>query len=395
MKRILFVDDEARILDGLRASLQRQRGEWDMVFSAHPEDALRELRANPFDVVVSDMRMPGMDGAALLAAVRDESPATIRILLSGHGDRDAIARALSVCHQFLAKPCEAATLKGTIERISGLQRMLGDERLRSVVGKLVDLPSMPRIYAELCAALRSRNSSARELGRIIGSDPGIAAKLLKIANSSFFGITQRVTVPERAIAYLGIDLVRSLVLGAEVFTSVSAPGLDLEDAQAHALITSMVARHLVRAPLDQDDAATAGLLHDVGELVLAGPYPEVTEARANLSGRERLEAERGALGGVTHAEVGAYLVGIWGLPLGIVEAVAFHEEPERCARMTDPTAAVHVAAALVDDAMARRRGAAPPNMADPACLARFGDPATLAGEADAFVARWFDGERTA
>ncbi len=391
MKRILFVDDEAQILDGLRCSLRRQRNEWDMVFAPGAEAALEEIRTRPFDVVVSDMRMPGMDGAALLTRVREEFPSTIRIILSGHSDRDAVLRALPVCHQFLAKPCEPATLKGTIERVVGLHSLLEAPRLRQVVGRIDDLPAMPRIYAELRAALRSPNCSARELGSIIGTDPAISAKLLKIANSSFFGLTQRVSAPERAIAYLGIDLVRSLVLGAEVFGSVTGTSAALEEAQSHGLLTSLMARSLVSAPLDQDDAATAGLLHDVGEIVLAGPYPEVMGQRlAQADTADRLTVEREALG-VTHAEVGAYLVGLWGLPLTIVEAVAFHEEPSRARRPGDVVAAVHVAAGVVTEAVARRRGHPITAALDAAFVARFGTRETLAAEADALVGRWFEG----
>ncbi|HMG23584.1 MAG TPA: response regulator, partial [Kofleriaceae bacterium] len=115
-KRILFVDDEPAILAGLQNLLYKDRKRWDMVFALGGQLALDEIRKESFDIVVSDMRMPGVDGATLLNTVKDECPATVRIMLSGHADREAIVRALPALHQLLSKPCDAATLRGAIER---------------------------------------------------------------------------------------------------------------------------------------------------------------------------------------------------------------------------------------------------------------------------------------
>jgi DNA-binding NtrC family response regulator len=149
MKHILFVDDEQQILDGLKDLLRKQRKQWTMVFALGGEAALRELQQQPFDVVVSDMRMPGMDGATLLTRVKELYPSSARIILSGHAERDSIVRALPVAHQFLNKPCDAALLRMVVERACELQRLLQNEKIRCLIGKLDKLPSVPHTYWEL------------------------------------------------------------------------------------------------------------------------------------------------------------------------------------------------------------------------------------------------------
>src|ERR1041384_141580 len=115
-KRILFVDDESAILAGLQNLLYKDRKRWDLVFALGGDAALREIRAASFDVVISDMRMPGLDGAALLQVVKNECPATVRIIVSGHPDSDAVKRALPVVHQFLTKAGDIKALRAAIER---------------------------------------------------------------------------------------------------------------------------------------------------------------------------------------------------------------------------------------------------------------------------------------
>ena len=120
-QRIMFVDDDASILAGLRGVLRKDRERWDMVFAAGSDAALSELEQGSFDVVVSDMRMPGIDGAALLEEVKQRSPATIRIMLSGSVDPDAMERASYSVDELLGKPCDARTLRATIDRLLNLR----------------------------------------------------------------------------------------------------------------------------------------------------------------------------------------------------------------------------------------------------------------------------------
>jgi HD-like signal output (HDOD) protein len=387
MKQILFVDDEGQVLDGLRASLRKKRTEWDMSFAESGEAALARLRSRPFDVIVSDMRMPGMDGAELLSKVRAEFPNVIRIILSGHSERESVMRALPVCHQFLAKPCDGPVLRDVIERACGLHRLLESEALRRVVGSTEKLPSLPRVYWALTQAMSNPNVSPKEIAQLVHQDPAMCAKLLQLVNSSYFGLARRVASVEQAIVYLGFELVRNLSITAHIFSAAEAmpavAGLSFESLQEHGVLTAAVARKIAPDARSADDAFTAGLLHDVGKVILTTAVPDrVAEliALSRKSGQPMHVTELQVLG-VTHAEVGAYLLGLWGLPVPIVEAVAYHHDPTSVPHTTlDSLAIVHIADALVAGQFPSVAGAAPAPALDMAYLEALG----VAGE----LPRW-------
>lgn len=114
-KRILFVDDDPQVLAGLEGVLRRDRARWEMVFALGGQRALDELGKERFDVVVTDMRMPDVDGVTVLLTVNEASPETLRILLTGYTDDEALARVRPIVHQLLQKPCTAATLRSALE----------------------------------------------------------------------------------------------------------------------------------------------------------------------------------------------------------------------------------------------------------------------------------------
>ena len=149
MKNILFVDDEPVLLDGLRRSLRSMRNEWTMMFAGSGEEALKVLEQAPFDIVVSDMRMPKMDGAQLLNEVQRRYPHIVRIVLSGYSDKEMIFHSIRATHQFLAKPCEPEQLKTTIRRACALQDVLKNEVLRALVTGMPAIPSLPTILLEI------------------------------------------------------------------------------------------------------------------------------------------------------------------------------------------------------------------------------------------------------
>lgn len=354
LNEILFVDDEPDILAGLRNVLRRHRGRWNMRFAAGGEAALRELDSSPCDVIVSDMRMPGMDGLTLLAHVRQRHPQTARIVLSGHADLTAVVRASSVGHQYLLKPCDSEALGAAIDRALGIQALLGSEELRKVVGGLGTLPSAPAVYTALTAALVDPDVDIRELAAIVTQDVGLAARVLQLVNSAYCGLAQRISSLESAITILGLGTVRHLALTVEVFTSFAGRGgAAFEAVERHATLTARVARKLAPDRGASDAAFAAGLLHDAGKLVLmsraSAAYAKALELAAR-SGTSLVEAEKASLG-ATHAEIGAYLLGLWDLPHAIIEPVASHHEVERLGRGGyDTTAAVALANVLAHEA---------------------------------------------
>ena len=361
LRRILFVDDEQQVLDGLKNLLRKQRPVWDMAFALGGHAALAMFEQQRFDVVVSDMRMPEMDGTELLGAIRDRYPATTRIVLSGHAERDAISRAMTVAHQFLAKPCEAAMLKQVVASVCGLHQLLRSEELRQMVGRVDRLPSVPMLYTNLVAALAKPTTTVVEIAEIVGSDPAMAAKILQLVNSSFFGLPRPLSSIERAVGYLGSDMIRSLALTVGIFSrtpDVPCPGFSSTAVQERAVLGARLARAFLAAdPARASDAFAAALVRDVGMLLLVlgstEAYGPVLAASAT-SDDDLTTLER-AVFGISHAEVGAYLLGVWGLPATLVETVAHHHEPTRIEHDdSDVVLAVHVAAVMADAVTLRR-----------------------------------------
>lgn len=338
MKRILFVDDEVRILEGLQRMLRPQRNEWEMSFAPGAEAALTMLDAAPFDVIVSDMRMSGMDGAALLEIVRQKHPSVPRFILSGYTELEASYRAVPVAHQFLSKPCDPETLRTAIGRATSIVEVLNNKMLTSLVGSLQDLPSLPRTYSELRDALADPETRIDRVIRIVEQDVAITAKILQLVNSAFFGITRTVSDIKTAVNYLGMNVLQNLVLSVEVFRTFtpkkSIPGFSIEQFNIHSQLTAKIASQIPAPGNPPSAAVISGLLHDVGKLIIAERSPEHF-ARALAGAREEkrplflIEEE---LIGVSHAEVGAYLLSTWGLPYPVVEAVAHHHHPERVPR---------------------------------------------------------------
>jgi len=350
MKRVLFVDDEVRILEGLRRMLRPMRDEWEMEFAPGGEAALDAMSECPFDVIVSDMRMPGMDGASLLEQVRKRHPQVVRIVLSGHTEMTSAMRVVPIAHQFLAKPCEAEMLRLAIERACHLQALLNDGSVRSMVGSLGDLPALPRIYDALNRTLADPDSSLLKISAIVEQDIGICAKILQLANSAFFGSAQPVTNIQSAVGHLGLNALKCLVLSLEIFKvfepKTKIPGFSMDAMQRHAQITAHIVARLPVPKHLAEVAVVSSMLHDVGKLILAWKLPRRFAAAIGQSAKSQqpLHKVEERIHGFSHAEIGAYLLGLWGLPYPVVETVALHHSPNRTPHQGfDAIAAVFVA----------------------------------------------------
>lgn len=335
MKRILFVDDESKILDGIRRMLHADRKRWDMQFAVGGEAALQACEAGKFDVVVSDMRMPGMDGATLLTHIRERFPGTARIVLSGYSEVSLATRVVPVAHRYLAKPCNASELQSTIERVCALQDVMGTPEIQQVVGMIGELPSLSNTYAALAQAVEAPDSSAERVAKIIEQDIAMSAKVLQLVNSSFFGLARTVTTVQSAVGYLGMQTVKNLALTSEAFRvfvpDSRIPKNVCESMQKHAQSTATIAALLPLDAKTREVTVLAALLHDVGRLVLASEMPEkfcLILSHTNQHKCEPFEAEE-ELMGTSHAEIGAYLLGLWGIPNVVVDAVAHHHHPTR------------------------------------------------------------------
>lgn len=378
MRRVLFVDDESKILDGLRRMLHAMRRTWETRYAIGAPAALLELEDWEPDVLITDMRMPGMDGAALLEQVAQRWPGVIRMVLSGQTDDEAAARAIPVAHQFIMKPCAGPVLCSTIDRACSLRDLLGSSTLRQVVGTVDTLPPAPGTYVALGMALRSPSSSVDDIAEVIQRDAALTAKLLQLVNSAFFGPPREVNSIAQAVALLGAGRIRSLALAHEIFAGeqFAGPGFALDQEQEHALAVASLAQQIVETRVDAEAALTAGLLHDVGKLILAGRRSAEFHADLSRSRQEQrsLHLVEQETRGVTHAEVGAYLLGLWGLPHVVVEAVAYHHAPER---LSEDGRRIAAAIQVADSLVHEIRGGIPLPIA-PEATAVLGGPERLA-----------------
>ncbi len=359
MKRaLLFVDDEPNVIRGLKRMLRVMRDKWDMHFATSGIEALQLLNKVHIDVVISDMRMPEMDGATLLEEVMRCHPHIARIILSGYSDQKMILRSAKVAHRFLVKPCDLETLKNMVERTCFLNNLLVNEKLVELVRGIDFLPSLPTLYHKLINAMHDPDTSLKRIGDIIAQDVAMAAKILQVVNSAFFGLPQKVSSPHLAVSLLGLDVIKGLVLYVQVFAALendtATEEFFLEDLWQHSLQVSALAEEIVLDEVDNDkilreDALIVGLLHDIGKLLLLKIPGH--HARIQKYMKEKkcscCEAEYELMGS-SHAEVGAYLLGLWGIPDHIVEAVALHHFPSRLLDNTfSALTALHLANALL------------------------------------------------
>lgn len=348
---MVVADGDELILRSLRRLLRDKTGEWDLLFTTDAEAAARGLDEAPVRVLVSDFRMKVGNGTKLLDVARERHPEIVRIVLSGDATADAALHLVPAAHQFLAKPFEPDRLRAMLERVAALPALLKNESLRAVIGRNNDLPSAPSVHDALSRALAKSKTSLADVAAIAERDVGIAAQLLRLASSPVFGPPRAAATVQDAVAALGLDTLRNLLRQPQVIAPFRATAalahFSPESLSAHALRTGRLARELLDAKSDGGDAFTAGLLHDVGQFVLASRVPHrFAEALDATSGsRSLLETER-ELMGFTHAAVGAYLLGLWGMRPAVIDAVLHHGAPHRTEDAANVATAVHVAAVL-------------------------------------------------
>jgi HD-like signal output (HDOD) protein/CheY-like chemotaxis protein len=353
MTRLLFVDDDQRLLRALRQSLRSQRT-WDLKFAESTAEALEILGSWSCDAVISDMRMPGLDGSELLKRVRTLQPAALRIVLSGQMDDAAAARSAALAHRFLSKPIETEELVATLTRSLALREQFQSDSMRRILGSMAALPSLPKTCAALNHALRDDNAPLREVAAIIEGDVAMAAKALQLVNSSFFGLPRHVVSVEQAIRYLGLNAIRSLVLANALFEELAGDDATrLEAEQARALMLARLTKRFPLSPRQAEIASTAALLHNVGQLALIARLPAQYRANHDHSLQQGVsleQAERARLG-VTHAEIGAYLLSLWGLPFEVIEAVGSQDEPAEGLSTLDATVVLWLIKGLLAESL--------------------------------------------
>ena len=352
-RRVLFVDDEPMVLDALCRALRDMRFEWEMKFVDSGSSALQELDREHYDAVVTDMRMPVMDGAQLLEQVKNRHEDVVRIVLSGRSGNDTLLRSIIPTHQFLSKPCDASELKIRLSLAFSMRDALANGMLKAIIARLRSIPSLPTLYDELTSALTSPSTSLAQLERIVKKDAGMAAKILQLANSAFVGARSEVSSLRQAVSMLGTETIRVLAMSVHIFSHFernSSVKAYLPSLWKHSVEVASLARQIASVESQpnavREQSFTAGLLHDLGRAILLSELPAdylPILRKAAAESADLLTLETTSFG-CTHAQVGAYLMSIWGLPATLVHAVAFHHRPSEAAQSQfSPLTAVHCA----------------------------------------------------
>lgn len=359
-RRILFVDDEPVILDVIRRQLAQRLNPdlYEVLFAPSGPEALAIMEQQPVDLIIADIRMPQMDGFALLTIVMEKYPQTARFVLSGLSDRDLVKQSLVSTHQFLPKPCSEGVLVHAIRRTCELRNILQKDELARAVAQIKALPSMPGLLSRVMQELKSNDASMQQIGEIIARDVGMSTKVLQLVNSSFFGLSRKVDSPAHAVALLGLEMVKAIMLMTQAFAQTNMPsakGFSMGRLWQHSLLSAQCAMAIAKKSCPDkkstDEAFMGGMLHDVGKLILAVNQSQTFEAILALMTKEgitMIEAERRILH-ATHGELGGYLLGLWGFSEPVIEACIFHFRPsETSCEKFGSLAAVHVATAMVN-----------------------------------------------
>ena len=361
VRRVLFVDDDTDLLAGLRRTLRLPSTGWQLEFAAGGAQALDRMAERTFDAVVSDLRMPGMDGAQLLAEVGRRYPRAARVILSEDADRGSVIAAVGPAHQYLAKPCEVDVLVGTLERVLAVRDLIDDDRLADLLGGVESLPKPPRIHAEMLAVSADPRATLADVVAVIEQDLATSAEVLRLVNTAFFGLPAEVTTIARAASLLGLATIQALAVAGAVFGAGGPPppSLDTHELAQRGMQVGRLARCLAReegwSRQAVADAFFAGMLFDLGLPTLARANPAAWAAIRSARSARSADAASGQVPdlaadselevahfGCSVTRAGAYLLGLWGFGEPVVAALALQP-----ADPADPAGGDAAPAALV------------------------------------------------
>lgn len=340
---IIFVDDEQRILDGLRRQLHHRRAQWNMRFALSGAEALRMMKENPADIVVSDMRMPGMTGSQLCRQLVASYPETTRIILSGQTDQADLLRDVACIHQYLQKPCDSTQLCAAIERTFKLSRRISQPILRRAVNRITSLPPSLKNYQAVIEELSKDDPSTSKVAELVAADPAMSAKLMQLVNSAFFGMPRRITSVKEAVVLLGIRTLKGIIVAGRMFDLVSeGDAVPNCAADLGGVVDSLwsasfeigelagrLAKQNGASEAEQDTARLAGLLSLLGRAALATGMPaEYARVIASARGSGRpISLVESEVFQSTQDELTAYALGLWAFSDDLVAAVACQSRP--------------------------------------------------------------------
>jgi HD-like signal output (HDOD) protein len=355
-KRILFIDDEPALLDSLTRVMRPLKNEWEIDVQK-PSEALERLKHERYDVIVTDLRLPVLNGMPVVSQVMERQPDSIRVAFRPSEPANQQTQSLLGANQHvIARSADLENLRETVERISRMRDRLHDDNMRALISEIDGLPAVPAVCQELNRTLAQDDFSMRDVASVVEKDPALCAKILQLVNSPFFGLNRKLTQLHDAVSFLGTSMLKNLVASVTLWRTLEGirPSAIAQLQRVHArcqrvggLARRMMAKERARA----EEAFVSGLLHDIGVTMLIAYLPERYDrisAEMLNTGLSFYEVER-SLYSLDHAEIGAHLLDAWGLPFQVLEAVAFHSSaPNLRHTRLEPADAVYIAQALLD-----------------------------------------------
>jgi len=374
-KRILFLATDPAGSESIRTDLAAIEAGWETLVVGTFDEAVSAIEARPVDAIVADHHVTDASGAKLLNWSAEHSPKAARLILAEAAEREQVLRIVFTPHHFLAKPVAPDVLRGTIQSALLLDRALPNEVLLTLASRIRAFPPMPSLYFRVLNELKSPDFSAQTVGEIVARDLAMTTRLLQVINSGFYSLPRRITDLTEAVNLLGQESVKSLIIGIHLFLEhehIKPLYFSISQVWRHSTAVAQGARLIMQMetgdPGRADEAYTAGLLHDIGKLVLANnfeaQYNQVQKA-ARASGQPLWVAETEEFG-VSHAELGAFILGRWGMPVTLLEATALHHQPGRLGSGEfSALTAVHIANAIEHELHGTQEGNIPSTLDQP------------------------------
>ncbi|WP_161598322.1 response regulator [Pseudodesulfovibrio senegalensis] len=333
---LLFVDDDPKVISGIRRNLHPYKKEWKLSFAGSGQEALELIKSEKVDLLVSDIRMPGMTGQELFDHVQRISPQTIRMALSGIMEVDNVVETMGNAHRFMSKPCSPEKLTHEIEEALAAREDHPSPDTQKLATRLGSLPVLPEVYQRIEDELSAKEPSMHRMADIVSQDPGLVAAVLKLTNSPFFGLRRTITSIFQAINLLGMETVKALIVSQHIFWGQSRknPPFSIKLLWEHSFRVSNMARLIAQCEqMDRNAMAQCrigGILHDIGKLILADSFDSKYEAVVQQSGKGTpIHEKEKELFNVNHAQIGMYVMDLWGMDPEIAKAIGHHHDTLR------------------------------------------------------------------
>jgi HD-like signal output (HDOD) protein/CheY-like chemotaxis protein len=327
------VDDERAILNSLRRLFEE--ADFDVYTAISGQEALVLLEENTVDVVLSDMRMPEMDGYTLLLEIRNKYPCILRTIISGYTEEKTMLKAIlkGAATKYFVKPWSNEELLEQINQMLKTQEVLYSKRILNYLNPINELPTLRSSFATVINMIESE-SNIDDIVNEIGRDPAISTMLLHVANSAMYGV--KTGSIKQAVIYLGLNNLKTLMYSMSIINTTNKSKEEknyIESIWEHSMLTNKIMHAIYHNLLNRkvpEEGYSVGLVHNIGLVILVTyNFTECVICAQKIEYKgchsSDIELEQFC---VTHEEMGAYLIQWWNLPYVYVESALYHHHPE-------------------------------------------------------------------